>query len=186
MDNKFKASKKGKYIQIEYIDYVPPNSTIKNHTDSYMWFLNGDDARRFMKLIVDLEDEIVKQYIENQVHNYKKIIRFYLNVIDSVASGLDVRSKLSLEEFATLIMGGFNRTYVNAKNECQEIIDKGKVEKFSKYSRLVDRYEHLTKLYELDELDVEPISDYIKPDELVVMSNLLDDMLNIIKDKNKI
>lgn len=177
MDKKFKISKKGKYIQVEYIGYTPPNEVIRNHTHGYLWMLNVSDARKFIKLVLDLEVEINKQYGENNRHNPNKIIRFYLNVIDGVSSGCDIRSKLTLPEFATLIMNGFNNAYDRANSESIDIL-KGIIDTpVSRYSHSVDRYEHLQLLYELD---VEPLEAYLKKDELITMSETLDKIMALV------
>ena len=128
MNKNFKASKKGKYIQIEYLGYEPANHYIDLHTHGHMWHSKASESRDFMKKILELEVEFQKELDRRELsHNPKKIIRFYLNVIDGISSGFDVRSSMSNEEIAKAFVNGFDTVYNEGKSKCEAIIIKAKV-----------------------------------------------------------
>jgi len=180
----FKASKQGKYIQIDYLGYKPANSMINNRTHGHMWFLNGTDARKFMTKVLELEVEFGNELIKLGLsHNPNKIIRFYLNVIDSISSGLDIRSDMSNQEIAKSFVSGFNNSYNEKLRYCQSIIESAKKVPISMYTTTYDNFNEENDMYEFGLKDT--LDTYLKPDPLVKMGGLLDEMLEVVKKINK-
>lgn len=185
----FKVSKKGRYFDIRYLKYTPPSDSVFYYTyDKSVWETNRASAEKFMNLVIDIEPLVIKELKSQALsHNPNKIIASRLKTIESISSGIDIRSHWSAEKISENIVDSFNKQYVEAKEKCENIlIDlKNNPVTYWDKSREFDEYKRLNNLFELglestDNFYSEPV--FASFDKI---SMLLDKMSNIL-DENKL
>ena len=104
MESKFTKKETSKYIEVTY------NSTtaLKSYRLKYNASLscsNNDEADIYIKRAENIEKEIIKVIAEkNSSFDVNLIMITYMQVIDSISSGFDIRSKLSDEELQATIL----------------------------------------------------------------------------------
>ena len=184
METTFKISKAKEYIVIEYVTGLKvPMSTWNNFLAS-----TAKDARNTIKWIRDMEEGVKKNLAENGINfDYRLIILKYLTAIDSIASGIDIRSKMSVEELSDRFVYGYKQKYDQVIAECEEIFNKfNEVKGNSSYLenwRDYDKFNSLVREYLLDYPQIKN-SDF-ENDEFRNMSRLANEMLEILIKKNK-
>lgn len=184
METSFKISKKSKYFQIDYVsglDYVPFTN------GKYIWATRKEQAREFIKRVKEIETFLIKLISDNHVpYDYRLIIHRYLEAIDSISTGLDIRSNMTSEQLAENFYFWYDKKYKEAYNTCKDIHSKYEVSgRFNTYLsnwREYDSYNQMVKEYLLP---FELLNESkFKISELAQMGKLLDKMLKTVK-KNK-
>lgn len=177
METSFKVKKYKQYFDIQYVTGLKlPYMT----EDS---FLGSDKqgTRKTINLIRKMEEGIKKVLVsEGLDFDYKFIILKHLNAIDSIASGIDIRSKMSVEELSDRFVWSFKRKYDEVLAEVQGTFDYfNDVKTKSTYLtdwRRYDNYNSLVKSYMLD-FPIITSEDFVK-DELTNMSRLATEALD--------
>ena len=121
METSFKVSKKGKYIQVDYIsnELVVPLRYNKN-----VWSLNKEHAKTFIQRVREIEAHIKEILVnDNLLYDYRLIIYLHLNAIDNISSGLDIRSKMSSVELAERFVSGYDNKYKEAYTFCKDTLE---------------------------------------------------------------
>lgn len=177
----FKVSKKGKYFQIDYISnlpYLPINYW------GYIWSLNKSQARKFIEIVRDVEkfsQEIIKR--DSLKIDYRLLVLMHLKAIDSISTGIDIRSGKSNLELAEDFVWSYNKKYNEAQLECletREYFEKdGKSSSYMKNWRKYDKYNELIREFYFDLAPI-GMNDF-EDDELKNMEVSLDKMLELIK-----
>lgn len=184
METTFKISKAKEYIVIEYVTGLKvPMSTWTNFLAS-----TAKDARKTIKWIRDMEEGVKKNLVENGFKlDYKLIILKHLTAIDSIASGIDIRSKMSVEELSDRFVYGYKQKYDQAVKTVEETFEIfNEVKGTTSYSKDWRRYEKYNDLVAEFHLDFPKIGmDDFGKDELKEMSRLANEMLEILIKKNK-
>lgn len=185
METTFKISKAGKYIDIKYIVGIKlPMSVYDNVLVS-----SAKEGRKLIKLIRDFEkgvkEELVKQGVDL---DYRMIMIRHLQVIDSIASGLDIRSKMSVAELSDRFVFGYNRMHESMIDEVEETLkyfNEVKAESsYMKDWRRFDKYNEYIRDYSLNYPQIS-MDDFGK-DPLKKMEALANEMLEtLIKDRKK-
>lgn len=184
METTFKISKAKEYIVIEYVTGLKvPMSTWTNFLAS-----TAKDARKTIKWIRDMEDGVKKNLAENGIKlDYKLIILKYLTAIDSIASGIDIRSKMSVEELSDRFVYGYKQKYdqaVKTVEETFEFFNKAKHnESYNTHWMRYEKYNDLVAEYQLDFPKI-GIDDFGK-DELKEIARLSKEMLDTLIKYNK-
>lgn len=175
-----KASKKGNYIQIDYVTNIEIPSTY----NKYVWCINVKMARLFINKVKEIETH-VKQILIKECFNYdfRLIMTLHLNAIESISSGIDIRSNMSSEDLANRFVYGYDKRYKEAFKICNETIDYvDKIGKFHSYMKDWRRYEKHNNLVNEFKLPCKKlnIQDFLV-DELKSIENSLDNILNYFK-----
>lgn len=186
METTFKISRvKGlrQYINIKYDTGLNLYLTNDN-----IFVTSAKSGRRLIRMIRNLEDRIRTILSEKEIDlDYKLIIVKHLNAIDSIASGLDIRSGMSINELSERFIDGYKYKYDQVISECEEIFDKfNKVKGNSSYLanwRDYDNFNNLVKEYHLDYPQIK--NDDFENDELKNMSKLTDEILELLIKKRK-
>jgi hypothetical protein len=108
---KFSVSKKGKYFELKYF----------NSKD--IWCSTRNSVETLIVTILQYEElfkELIKKY--NFDFSEKDVIDQYFEVLDSIASGLDIRSKMPPEELAYRFIISYNDKLNDAKIFCLETL----------------------------------------------------------------
>lgn len=152
--NDFKVTKSGKYYNIQYIGYKAPNHTIDIQFYDFVYQSTREQSEHFIQYFREVKTKI-EQVLERHKleHDAGKICRIRLGFIESLASGLDVRSSWSTDEVAERLVEGYNRDYTEKRIICLYILDKAKSarkkpEYISNYVEF-DKYSRYNQLYEL-------------------------------------
>lgn len=183
MDTSFKVSRKlGKYIQLDYItglDYVP----IGYH--KYAWCVDKKSARAFIECFRGIETH-VKEIIDDKKlgFDYRLVMYKFLNAIDGISTGFDIRSDLSsfelAERFVSSYEHSFKEAFVFCKDTLEHVNAEGKFDSYMKDWRRHDKHNELVREYNLPfkSLNTEDFQvDYLKNLEKAVeaMHKLLDE-----------
>jgi hypothetical protein len=186
METTFKISRKlVKYIQIEYVSNLPKKPWF---CEDHIWFSTAKEGRKFVDMVRKLEVGIKKEIKENNYgFDFRLVIHKYLKVIDSISSGLDVRSKLSID----VLSEGFTSGYNNQRNEAIKYCDETFIHIKENYETI--RYEHNWKDFDkvnvlIDEflLDYEKISDKsFKTNTLDELNKMSGEILELLIKKRK-
>lgn len=176
---KFKVTKVGKYFDIAYLGYISDVSEFKFPCFNNIWLGNAENARNYINYINNLE--IIIDKIDKE-HDTKKIIRFYLNIIDSILSGIDVRSSLSIEEVAELLVTYFTKRYQDTLKKCDNI-RQGVIDgEIKRYDRKIEDYNDKNELFGFG---LESLDGYFNTPTLSEItegaSKLLDEMIELSK-----
>ena len=183
-ETSLKASKKGKYFQIDYVsglDHVP------SHYHKYVWCLNKKHAREFIKRVTEIEISIKEVLVRDGLpYDYRLIMCLYLNAIENISCGLDVRSQMDSAELADRFVHGYDRKYKEAYTFCKDTLDHvestGKFDSYMKDWRRHDKHNDLVREFNLPLKRLE-IEDF-HVDHLKNMSEALD-MLHKLIDEQK-
>lgn len=152
METSFKFSRKlSKYIQVDYItglDYVP----IGYH--KYAWCLDKKRARDFIQCFREIETH-VKEIIDDKKlgFDYRIIMYKFLSAIDSISTGLDIRSSLSNLELADRFVSSYENSYKEAFVFCRDTLEhvefEGKFDSYMKDWKRHDKHNELVREYNL-------------------------------------
>lgn len=181
MEKNFEIKKRGKYIECSYLRYTPSNSAITLYNPNNIWHSNRSECEKFMKLLIDIEpiiDKILKE--KGLSHDAKKIILFRIKTLDAISIGLDIRSSMSIEEIADMLVFWFNKKFVELKAKGEKILSGIKANPVGYYSnwREFDTYNTDNQIYELG---LESLEEYFTKDPLLSMSESLDEVLELFK-----
>ena len=144
----FKIKKVGKYYDVIYIGFPSPNVTFDVHVRSNVFHSKRNEVEAFINYVRDIEKLMAKLKTK---HNIRKIIAYYIRQIDSISSGLDVRSTWSKEEFAEILVKWFTEKYNEAEEFCKstlEWIKSNECNYYTDWSRF-DKYNYTNKIFEL-------------------------------------
>lgn len=184
METKFKISRVKKYIDIKYVSGINlPLSASDN-----VFVSSAKEGRKLIQMIRDLENRIRTIFSEREIDlDYRLIIVKYLRAIDSISSGFDIRSGMSIDELSERFVDGYKFNYDQVIAECEEIFDTfNKVKGNSSYLdnwRVYDKFNSLVRDYNLDYPQIK--NDDFDNDELKNMSKLADEMLELLIKKRK-
>lgn len=152
METSFKVSRKlNKYIQLDYVtglEYVP----IGYH--KYAWCLDKKSARAFIQCFREIETH-VKEIIDDKKlgFDYRLIMYKFLNTIDGISTGLDVRSSLSSLELADRFVSSyekaFKEAYIFCKDTLEHVNSEGKFDSYMKDWRRHDKHNELVREYNI-------------------------------------
>lgn len=182
METSFKVSRQlNKYIQIDYVTdlgYMP----VQYH--KYVWCLNKQNARTFIQRVREIETHIKEILAKDKMsYDYRLIMCLFLNAIDNIATGLDIRSKMTSLELAERFVFTYDVKYKEAHKFCEETLTyvetEGKFTSYMKDWRRYDRHNELVKEFRLPFKQLE-LKDFGN-DELKNIEHNLDKMLKIIK-----
>lgn len=143
----------GKYVNVTYnhnLDKVSFNLKY----NATQCCLSETDADTFIERTKQIE-AIVEQNNVSQGSIYKTplIILKYLPVIESISSGIDVRSKMSDESVAKMVFDSYVKKYSEAQTFCNETINMfestGKKEGYGKRYKDYDKHNELVSEFQL-------------------------------------
>lgn len=182
METSFKVSRKlNKYIQIDYVtglDYTPI------HYHKYVWCLNKQIARTFIQRVKEIETHVKEILAKDQMsYDYRLIMSVFLEVIDNIATGLDIRSKMTSLELAERFVFSYDVKYKDAHKFCEDTLAhveaKGKFGSYMQEWKRYDRHNELVKEFNLPFKQL-GLDDFRK-NELKNIEHSLDEMLKIIR-----
>lgn len=186
MDNtSLKVSKKGKYVQIDYISglsYTPINYW------GYIWALNVNHAREFIKLFRDIESNI-KEIIQrdNLPFDYRLIMLMFIKQIDSISDGLSIWSNKTSEDLSIAFVHNYADKYEKANEFCKETLEyvesEGKRSSYMKNWKRYDKYNELVREFFLPYKPLE-LKDF-DVDEIKSMSKTIDYLNDLIDEVKK-
>lgn len=184
METSFKVSKKGKYIQV---DYISNELVVPSHYDKYVWSLNKEHAKTFIQRIREVENHIKEILVNDKLsYDYRLIMYLHLNAIDNISSGLDIRSKMSSVELAERFVSGYDHKYKEAYTFCKDTLEykemRGELYSYMTDWRRHDKHNDFVREFKLPfkKLTMEDF----KVNELDNMSEALD-VLNKLIDERK-
>lgn len=184
MKTSFKASKKGKYFQIDYVtglDYIP------TRYNKYVWCLSKKEASAFIQRVTEIEKEIKEILVKDGLsYDYRLIICLHLNAIENISCGLDIRSNMSSLELAERFVSGYDQRYKDAHKFCQDTIKHvettGKFDSYMKDWRRHDKHNELVKEFKLPFKQLS--LDDFRVDELKNIEFSLDALHKLIDERN--
>ena len=187
METKFKISRvKGlsQYIDIQYLTGIK----LPLSADDNIFVTSAKEGRKLIQMIRDLENRVRTILSEREIDlDYRLIIVKHLKAIDSIASGIDIRSHMSIDELSERFVDGYKFKYDQVIAECEDIFDEfNKVKGNSSYGknwRVYDKFNDLVRDYNLDY----PMIKYedFEDDELRNMSRLASEALDALIKKRK-
>lgn len=185
METKFTKKDSGKYIEVTY------NSTtaLKSYRLKYNTSLpcsNNEEADIYIKRAENIEKEILKVIADKKSSfDVNLIMITYMQVIESISSGLDVRSKLSDEELAIRFYDGYETRHNEAVAFCKRIRDMYEggehKETYTKHYKDYDKYNELIDEYHLD---FKKLGDSDFTINLETLSKKTSDLLEMLKEMN--
>ena len=154
MKTTFDREIKGEYIYLTYNPKIEGLSSSLDYNATQL-FTKEEDINKFVDTVLKLELLIDRELVKNKYsYNRRLIILTYMNAIESISSGLDVRSKLSLSEIAERFVSGYNDKYKEALAFCSETLEHvQKVnddETYTKDWKRYDKHNDLVKEYKLN------------------------------------
>lgn len=186
METSFKIKKAGKFIDIQYITGIKlPISTYDNVLVS-----SAKEGRKLINFIRNFEDGIRKCLVKEGIDlDYRLIIVKHLGAVDSISSGFDIRSKMSIEELSERFVFGFKRIYDTILDDVEETFKFfNEVKNNSSYTKNWKRYDKYNEYVRDYDLDYPKISmDDFNNDELKNISKLASEALDLlIKERKKV
>jgi len=181
METTFKISRHKEYINIEYIAGIKIPFTMFTN----VFVSSAKEGRNLVSYVRNLEDEIKKNLeLMGYDLDYRLIIAKYIQVIDSIACGLDIRSKMKVQEVAERFVRGFKEKYDEAVKEAEETLAYfNEVKDTKTYIMDWKRYDKYNELVNNFMLKMPKISsDDFKNDELTNMLESTKDILTLIKE----
>ena len=185
METSFKVSRKlSKYIQIDYVTGLDYTS-IQYH--KYVWCLNKQIARTFIQRVKEIESHVKEILAKDRLsYDYRLIMSLFLEVIDNIATGLDIRSKMTSLELAERFVFSYDVKYKDAHKFCEDTLahveTKGKLSSYMQDWRRYDRHNELVKEFKLPFKEL--CRDDFRNDEFKNMEQSLEVMHKLI-DENK-
>lgn len=177
MTTTFKVKRYKEYFDIQYVTGLKvPMSVSDNFLAS-----NKQEARKTIEMIRKMEKWILIFLAEKELYfDYRLIVLRYLTAIDSIASGLDIRSKMSTKDLAERFVISYKLDYDEALKEINGTLEYfNQVKNDSTYLRDWRRYDNYNELIRKYMLDYPTIkSDDFKNDELTNMSRLASEALD--------
>ena len=185
METSFKIKKSGKFIDIQYITGIKiPMSTYDNVLVS-----SAKEGRKLINFIRNFEDGVRKCLVKEGIDlDYRLIIVKHLGAVDSISSGFDIRSKMSIEELSERFVFGFKRIYDTMLDDVEETFKLfNEVKNNSSYTKNWKRYDKYNEYVRDYDLDYPKISmDDFNNDELKNISRLASEALVLlIKERKK-
>lgn len=185
MNTSFKKEQLEKYVEVTYqtkIDNLP--FRLKHNSSQYC--LNESEADNFIDKIKTLEKTISEELSKrNLAYKTEFIILTYMQVIESIANGFDIRKNMSDEELAFAFVNGYHKKYQEALSFCNGIIEmyeKGaKDETFTKHWRDYGKHNELVDEYNLN---VRKFKDTDFKTNLETLNKSADELLNMLKELN--
>lgn len=151
METTFERKQSGKHKEITYVTKLNNLTHIHKYKSSVLCS-NEKDVDTLIEKVRGLEESISKK-IAKEGYPFKTelIIITYFNVIDSIASGIDIRSKMSNEELADRFVGGYKKMYDEAYLFCCDTIrmyDGGEhKETYTKHWKTYDKHNEFVDEY---------------------------------------
>ena len=154
MSTTYTKKEEGKYIKVTYIPDIE-NLSFNHKYKSEQLCLSDADADNLISKTKELETSIASEIVKRSLpFKSQLIILTYLNIIDSICSGLDVRSKMTNEELTDLFVNGYQKRYDEALAFCNKTIamyeESGKNESFTKHWRDYEKHNELVEEYQFD------------------------------------
>ena len=155
METSFKKSQADKYVNVEYITNIP-NLPYQLKDRTNQWCITDEDADKFISTVRKLEGLMSHELSEQKLnHNVSLIILTYINAIENISSGMDVRSKLPLDVLAKRFVESYVTKYDEAVKFCTETkrhaIEHSEDETYPQNWRRYDKHNEYVKVYMLDE-----------------------------------
>lgn len=184
METSFKVKKAGKFIDIQYITGIKlPMSTYDN-----VLVTSAKEGRKLIKFIRNFEDGVRKCLVKEGIDlDYRLIIVKHLGAVDSISSGFDIRSKMSIEELSERFVFGFKRIYDTMLDDVEETFKFfNEVKNDSSYTKNWKRYDKYNEYVRDYDLDYPKISmDDFNNDELKNISRLSSEVLELLIKERK-
>jgi hypothetical protein len=184
METSFKVKKYKEYFDIQYVTGL----NLPYMTNDNFLATNKQWAKKTIDLIRKMEEGIKKVLVEEGLNfDYRFITLKHLNAIDSIASGIDIRSKMSIEELSDRFVWSFKKKHDEVLAEVQATFHYFNDVK-SKSSYLVDwrRYDRYNGLIKTHMLDFPSIkNDDFAIDELKNLNKLASEALDSLIEYNK-
>lgn len=180
----FTVNKRGQYYNLMYIGFEDPNYVFKIHQRNNVWFNTKTEVLGFISYVTKLEEFLNGLMLTS--HNPKKIIRFYLKLVEAVASGLDVRSSWTIEDLGEILLKSFNTKYNEALTFCQDTlkwIEENDCNMLTDWRRF-EKYNMNVNIFELDLPILTEEYEHFGEDSLDKVIKLTNDMLALL-DKTK-
>ena len=157
---KFSVHKAGKYYSVKYHGYPNPSMMFDVRNPNHVYQSSRAEVEKYIEYVVETEKEVVKYLHSNELSYHPgMLVRRVLQFIDSLASGLDIRSGWSHEKMAQVIVDSYHRQVTEALEKCAEIKTRAFIEDGQTIFKDVD-YEEYQSLRSKYELDIEDLSKY--------------------------
>ena len=195
MAKQFTVNKRGEYYNVEYIGYNPNSVKFDIWYSNNVYFSSKDEVKLFINVVSEFEKGLVSRLKERNInYNPKKIIRMYMNNLDNILIGNDIRAKLSMTEKVDMYIDWYDAKYNEANKFCniiyQTVVEFNPIE--SKNWRTYEEYDHKRDIFELDYPDLEghfgkdPFNELIESlDDIDLKYKLLTDRMDNYKNKMK-
>lgn len=190
MESKFTKKQGDKYLEVTYNHGLELKShRLKFNASQYC--TNETDAEVFIKRAESIEKELDKVLLENKsYHNAGRIMLMYMQAIEAIASGIEIRSKLKDDELARRFFEGYNTKHLEAVAFCEKTMEMynagGKDEGYSTHWRDYDKLNELIDEYNLGfkklSMDDFKVSFSSMNDN---MSDILQKLIDLNKDKEE-
>lgn len=186
METTLSKKQVGKYIEVTYNANLDKLSS-KLKYNATQPCISDEEAENFISKVKAIESIIEKDLSARKL-SYKTplIILTYLPMIESVASGLDIRSNRSNEDIAAMLVLGYDRIYNDAVLFCNQMINMyeevGKTESYGKNYKNYDKHNELVEEFQLD-LRTFKMDDF--KTSFKSMNLQLDEILALLKEENK-
>ena len=174
-----------KYVEVRYSPDIK-NLSFKHVYNSTQPCLSEADADNLISKLKELEASISLELVNrNLPFKAQLIILTYLNVIDSICSGLDIRSKLSNEELTDIFIRGYQKKYDEALAFCNKTVamyeNGGKNESYTKHWRDYDKHNELVEEFQFD---LKTFGDSDFHINLEKIKNQAEELLELLKKEN--
>lgn len=181
----FEKGVNGKYstLSIKHgIDKLPSNLDF----NSNVYCINDTEADKLINYSNELNKHIHDTLkVKELSFNPMLILLTYFQAIDSIASGLDVRSNISFSDLAERFVDGYEKSYNEALEFCQKTkkhASENLNESYMKNWKNYDRANELVKLYQLDESLLINYDDFNISLKKLLNSGI--DLLELLKAEN--
>jgi hypothetical protein len=130
-------------------------SSVRLKMNANQWCSDEKSADAFIEKFLAIKIFLHKlKAVKKFPYNIELMLLTYMQVIESISSGIDVRSKLNNGEIANLILDGYEKKFSEANQFCQNTIkiyeDGGKDETYTKHWKDYDKHNELVDEYQFD------------------------------------
>lgn len=172
------------------VTYVHNNNKISSNLklNAEQWCFSDADADKYIKTATQLEKLIVEELYKRKLnYNSTLIMLRYMQTIENISSGFDIRSNTPLNDLAERFVNSYDEKYNESVKFCAETLEMVRnatdEDTYTKNWKRYDKHNELISEYMLDMKPVKDTDFKINLDSILKSaSDLLEEL---IKDRTK-
>lgn len=179
----FTVNKRGEYYNLMYLGFEPRHVGFNYKCWNNLYFNTREELEDFIAYVKTLEP-LIRNLTD---FNPKHIIRMYLRLIESICSGLDVRSKWSQETLAKNLVNFFTKRCseaVNYNEEVLRLINTHDIHYYKQWRKFEEFNDNIV-MFELDFKEIPPDDERLAQNPLEATLEKAQQMLDMLIENRK-